>query len=446
MTADRHHHGYYGGTGGQSERVPGIFMKLELGVSLTPQSRRELSINYASKSDAPLSGRLVPACLVPAHRRPDRERVPASGTQDNHVRMRRIRTRSALQLGRTPLQPQIEYGNVQPPLISGPSHHVTEYYAPPAYTRRVYPHPERGLVHTIPLQNEEIPVREYFSPQGVIDVPRMDPGTMHPERPALPTTTPSPRTYAALGFHPMSPETVPGTPPSEGFPWSPDSIARTSPSIQSRSSYYGAISPQSTSSYSHYGTLPLLRRESTIDRKPLPPLPSGYGPSSYRLGGDDLPWSSPTWIDPDEPVYSEPLPATIPAENSVRREDPQRTRYLQSFQEAMMSIDSLDDDLWEGAHDWDSVGELAHLPRGPRGVGWAVRVEPADEQGGERTNTSSRTSFSPMSPPPPYSNERFRYLTAGDQWVWDDAVGGYYARPDMRRRGSTGGQNLHGAG
>ena len=129
------------------------------------------------------------------------------------------------------------------------------------------------------------------------------------------------------------------------------------------------------------GTIYHTTRSSTQgSERPLPPLPS-----RFRLGDDELPWSTEPWYsDPEPEIHS---PATVDIELEERRgEDPQRVRDLGALHHAMMTVDSLSHDGWE-PWTWDTVGGM---PRGPRSLGWAVRSsEPADV---------------PVSspPPPPY--------------------------------------------
>ncbi|KAE8441249.1 hypothetical protein EG329_005580 [Mollisiaceae sp. DMI_Dod_QoI] len=130
-------------------------------------------------------------------------------------------------------------------------------------------------------------------------------------------------------------------------------------------------------SIQHTSSMPLEGYE-----RPLPPLPS-----QYRLGEDDLPWSTEPWYRPDSPDFAAPTLVGIELENQ-RGEDPQRVRELEELHLAMMTVDSLPHDGWE-AWTWDSVGEM---PRGPRSLGWAVSSNPV----------SPDDTGNPISPPPPY--------------------------------------------
>jgi hypothetical protein len=74
------------------------------------------------------------------------------------------------------------------------------------------------------------------------------------------------------------------------------------------------------------------------------------------------------------------------AEQELEREqrslsvDPERARELAVLHAAMLSIDALGDGFSEPHGSWDAMGEIAHMPRGPRDLGWAVRVEPRSEK------------------------------------------------------------------
>ncbi|TAQ89881.1 hypothetical protein B7494_g1818 [Chlorociboria aeruginascens] len=117
--------------------------------------------------------------------------------------------------------------------------------------------------------------------------------------------------------------------------------------------------------------VPLMRHTISLPQerleRPLPPVPS-----RFRLGDDDLPWSTPPWYWSEEP---EPIHPEIVAfePESDHSQDPQRIRDLETLQQAMMTVDSLPHDGWE-TWTWDSVGDM---PRGPRSIGWAVSSEDA---------------------------------------------------------------------
>lgn len=123
------------------------------------------------------------------------------------------------------------------------------------------------------------------------------------------------------------------------------------------------------------------------------PLPST--PGRFRLGEDDLPWSTPPSYWNAEPDVSESVgPARMsiepyhPPPTTKRNEDPQRVRELSELQQAMMTVDSMSHDVWDPWM-WDSVGDM---PRGPRSIGWAVSSNDAPD---------SPASQSPRTPPPP---------------------------------------------
>jgi hypothetical protein len=114
--------------------------------------------------------------------------------------------------------------------------------------------------------------------------------------------------------------------------------------------------------------------------RPLPPLPS-----RFRIGEDELPWSSEPWYQPQSPSYRAPSILSIEHEDR-RGEDPQRVRELETLHAAMMTVDSIPHDGWE-PWTWDSVGEM---PRGPLSLGWAVSRD-----------DSTLSPVSPPGPPPP---------------------------------------------
>jgi hypothetical protein len=119
--------------------------------------------------------------------------------------------------------------------------------------------------------------------------------------------------------------------------------------------------------------------------RPLPPLPS-----RFRLGEDDLPWSTDPWYQPQSPGFRAPSILSIEHEDR-RGEDPQRVRELEALHAAMMTVDSIPHDGWE-PWTWDNAGEM---PRGPLSLGWAV--------------SRDDSTLSPVSPPsgtpapPPYA-------------------------------------------
>ncbi|QSZ32021.1 hypothetical protein DSL72_001590 [Monilinia vaccinii-corymbosi] len=127
--------------------------------------------------------------------------------------------------------------------------------------------------------------------------------------------------------------------------------------------------------------------------------PSPSTPGRYRLGGDDLPWSTPSSYWNAEPDASESTcvdPARTSAEPCRspppprRNEDAERAGELSELQQAMMTVDSMGEDRWDPWM-WDGVGGRS---RRPMSVGWAVS-----------SNDALQSSFSPSlgSPlPPPY--------------------------------------------
>ncbi|KAF8866228.1 hypothetical protein BDZ45DRAFT_335629 [Acephala macrosclerotiorum] len=146
----------------------------------------------------------------------------------------------------------------------------------------------------------------------------------------------------------------------------------------------------------HTSSMPLEGFE-----RPLPPLPS-----QYRLGEDDLPWSTEPWYRPSSPENEAPSLVGIEVENR-RGEDPQRVRELEDLHLAMLSVDSLPHDEWE-SWTWDSVGEM---PRGPRSLGWAVRTDDA----------GNSSVVSPIrSPPPPYVVSQWdSNRDSWESWGWE---------------------------
>lgn len=172
-------------------------------------------------------------------------------------------------------------------------------------------------------------------------------------------------------------------------------------------------------------------RQTAIDRRPLPPLPS------FRLG-QDLPWTSPTttWTIPSDDGEStrsatDITVATLTPPQMTDKEDPQRTRELAELHEAMMAVD-LDDNVWHPGGTWNR-----RPPRGPRELGWAVAVPTGDEgQAGTGRNydsngTSGRRdgdNYSEDEPPPAYTAGQW-----GSDWEWEER-GSYWVRGRPRRR------------
>jgi hypothetical protein len=342
---------------------PGIFVRVEVGVSFSPARSRHMSFGYASRnmeernrnqrhpdSIVPPSGNL--GAGQPQHQIENEERARTT-------RRRRMRSRSALQLRTSPVSAE----------------EVT--LSPEPYDQRDY-HP------------------------------------FHPE-PA---------------FHP---EHCPAQPSQSTYRPSPVSLRTFSP--QHANSYPPPQTPQASSS--QMPPFAAAVRQSTIDRKPLPPLPS-----RFRLGSDALPWASPTIIDPDDMTYSEPSNLSIdePSEPTqpARVDDPQRTRELEQLHQAMMGVDSMElgNDWWEPGGSWDRQADLGGLPSGPRGVGWAIAVPAREEDRPSRPQDEQRASYQTsghLSPPPAYSQGQW-----GWDWEWEERYG-YWVR-GLRRSSSARGR------
>lgn len=152
----------------------------------------------------------------------------------------------------------------------------------------------------------------------------------------------------------------------------------------------------------HTQSMPLERintQSLSVERtnQPLPPTPS-----QFRLGEEDMPWSTPAWYrSPEQPAFASPSVASMSQENG-RMEDPQRVRELETLHQAMMTVDSLDHDGWE-PWTWDSVGDM---PRGPRSIGWAV------------SSRDAPPGSPPVPAPPPYVVSQ-----------WEQAYGRSSVRP-----------------
>ncbi|KAL3426373.1 hypothetical protein PVAG01_03164 [Phlyctema vagabunda] len=161
----------------------------------------------------------------------------------------------------------------------------------------------------------------------------------------------------------------------------------------------------------HTGSFPLEERERD---RPLPPLPS-----TFRLGEPDLPWATPTFVpsptpSPSESEYEDPTTLSMRLDGeSLRGEDPQRVRDMETLHQAMMTIDSLEEGGWD-AWSGDSFGDTG-MPRGPRGLGWAVS---SDDHAPTAAQASVRPP--PLAPPP--------YVVS----QWEEMYGGYY-RPGRPR-------------
>lgn len=152
------------------------------------------------------------------------------------------------------------------------------------------------------------------------------------------------------------------------------------PTVTDRTQPISPVSPLSPMySLRHSSSIPVERTNQA-----LPPTPS-----QFRLGEDDLPWSMPPWYRPPEPEVASPPQIRVEVEPPPPRrlDDPQRVRDLETLHQAMMTVDSLNNDGWEPWM-WESVGDM---PRGPRSIGWAIRSEDAPNR-----------SPKPVSGPPPY--------------------------------------------
>ncbi|ESZ96200.1 hypothetical protein SBOR_3421 [Sclerotinia borealis F-4128] len=167
------------------------------------------------------------------------------------------------------------------------------------------------------------------------------------------------------------------------------------PSSNDRSHPISPVSPMSAVISPLQQRIVNSPRQTLTDRLDRP-LPST--PGRFRLGEDNLPWSTPPsyWIaEPDASASVGPTrmsiePYQAPPPTTRRNEDPQRVRELSELQQAMMTVDSMSHDVWEPWM-WDSVGDM---PRGPRSIGWAVSSNDASD--------SPAPSSPDIPPPPPY--------------------------------------------
>jgi hypothetical protein len=441
------------GTAAPSTHWPGagIFVKVEFGVNFSPRNMRNVTFGYASRNmEQQMFGGRQSYSGLP---RSDPEDAPSSnhpqilqpgyvGGEDEQERprRRRIRSRSALQL-RTNNLSMSPVSEISPENFDGFS-------------------PQSGHAHH-PSHSSGMSTNT-FVPQQV---------SAH--QPYQSYTYPSPSQPYDLSS------------PNDAFQSYQDYTSQsTGPSRRTPAAFY-----------------PI--RQSTIDRKPLPPLPS-----RFRLGEDDLPWSSPTilpntdspWTPFAEPASlhhtqnsitsdhsteqfrsSSPVsyfdqeqaqmsPMTPPTQhrfassdneranptNERVNEDPFRTRELASLQSAMLTIDSIDSPGWspgDSGFNWDGG-----LPSGPRGIGWAVRVEdPREERERERLRRHANRFREVQSqrdrergrrlretgnaenlayPPPPYISENAPGHSGvgqwGWEWEWEDRYG-YWVRADLRR-------------
>ncbi|CAG8979788.1 hypothetical protein HYALB_00013370 [Hymenoscyphus albidus] len=156
------------------------------------------------------------------------------------------------------------------------------------------------------------------------------------------------------------------------------------------------VSSMSTGTYRNSTTWNELsfRNSNRVESRdrPLPPEPS-----RFRLGEDELPWSTPAWYrSPDVESFNSPIGSVdIGLPLSPRRaEDPRRIRELEDLHQAMMTVDSLGNDEWDAWTWGEGVGDI---PRGPRSLGWAVsRTEEVPD-----LVAAERQAASPPVPPPP---------------------------------------------
>ncbi|KAI9743323.1 MAG: hypothetical protein M1818_003169 [Claussenomyces sp. TS43310] len=198
--------------------------------------------------------------------------------------------------------------------------------------------------------------------------------------------------------------------------------------------------------------------------KPLPP-----NPNRFRLGEDDLPWTTamdvPSWLPEDgdtarEDIYAGPsIPSrstnppghahtssavsaassssprkghchqpTISSistgyhdgDDAYHSEDPQRTRDLGILQQAMMTVDSMDHDWWDADGYRDERRETADSADRRMDLGWAVRVEPSWDIG--LRSPGGLDGMGPLHLPSEYEREGR-----------SDEVIEYYAPGPMRR-------------
>jgi hypothetical protein len=356
---------------------PGIFMRVEFGVALTPTRTRQMSFGYASKN---LDGSVLRQRQGDSAMARGRgmganssQRPVEEDERQQRPRRRQRRSRSALQLRTSPIAPESVLTPGEYPLVD---------YHP------FHPEP---VFHPAPVANRD----NYFSN-----------AVYSPYRP--------------------SPATSPYQPPPHSNSYPPPQI------------------PEASSSRIHPFT---TVRQTTIDRRPLPPLPPD---ASFRLGSNDLPWTSPPlpYADSTEPTFLEPLTYTPPRRQqrqseTSRPENPERetvrTRELGQLHQAMLGIDSiaLGNDRWDPGENWDQIGDLGALPRGPRGVGWAIadptREEERPSGGGQehwRGRESEQSSLL-LTPPPEYTQGQW-----GWDWEWQESYG-YWVRVRGLRRSSS---------
>ena len=129
------------------------------------------------------------------------------------------------------------------------------------------------------------------------------------------------------------------------------------------------LSPEYRSSFVSMVTLPMTPASPFVDR-PLPPVPS-----RFRLGEEDMPWSTDPWYCHEEPARQQPSMTSFRSDqtrNRSRMEDPQRRRELEELHLAMMTVDSLDHEGWQ-RWTWDGTEDIPRpTSRAPMSLGWAV--------------------------------------------------------------------------
>lgn len=204
---------------------------------------------------------------------------------------------------------------------------------------------------------------------------------------------------------------------------------------------------------SGYSVSPMSGQQSTSTFQPFPSAPQNrsippesinrplpHTPATYRLGEAGLPWSVPPWYHPQEvdltspslsppttfrsnpprisptisvatsrsnrsissgrePWSAEPMRSPDWGTENRREEDPQRIGELAQLHQAMMSVDTIQQDGWEPWTWEDGVGDM---PRGPRSLGWAIS-----------TNQVPR-EINPSSTPQRYITDQWRPKSSGE--------------------------------
>jgi hypothetical protein len=416
---------------------PAIFVKVDFGLSFSNESQRQLSFGYSSRPfNDTLIGRLVPGG------RQGRRR---------HQEQSRERSRSAVQLRSGTLvhpaareypHPGLQPRSVAPAPVPPGSNWLTENLqrpglihtntAPvisPVEVQRPYPVRSSSL-RAVSMPSQAGPSQALMRRKSVIERKPLPPSpsrfrlgeaNMPWSSPVMPITSPGPSAYSAI---------------------SAPSSTWLSPDIPvPRNSFSSPITP----TFSPYVVSPILSSPEALTRRS----------ETSRFTDDDDEEEAPEFTTQrryTDPIETEPIttPRPLPL-----REDPERTRDLAALQQAMMSIDAVSNEPWAPSEPWDSAAELAHLPRGPRGLGWAVRVEepaplatqvPAGPPPGIRQSIGrGHASYQAWSPPPDYGDEGWepysfdaweRPQWERSQWEYEDIIGysGYW---NHRRRSST---------